>query len=84
VVVTDQGKGFDWRLYIEPEQGAVDKVRERRQAGKLGGLGIMLMTKCVDKVEYNDSGNRITLTKFKEDRSKSNISGPQMPAFQRR
>ena len=84
VVVTDQGKGFDWRLYIEPEQGAVDRVRERRSAGKLGGLGIMLMTKCVDKVEYNDAGNRITLTKFKEDRSKSNISGPQVPAFQRR
>ncbi len=84
VVVTDQGKGFDWRLYVEPEQGAIDRVRERRQQGKLGGLGIMLMTKCVDKIEYNDSGNRITLTKFKEDRTKQNISAPQVPAFQRR
>jgi anti-sigma regulatory factor (Ser/Thr protein kinase)/nucleoid DNA-binding protein/CheY-like chemotaxis protein len=66
VVVSDQGKGFDWRLYVAPEDGAVDRVRERRKAGKLGGLGIMLMTKCVDKVEYNDEGNRVTLTKFKE------------------
>jgi len=30
----------------------------------LGGLGIMLMLKCVDKLEYNDKGNVITLTKF--------------------
>jgi anti-sigma regulatory factor (Ser/Thr protein kinase)/nucleoid DNA-binding protein/CheY-like chemotaxis protein len=84
VVVSDQGKGFDWRLYVAPEDGAVDRVRERRKAGKLGGLGIMLMTKCVDKVEYNDEGNRITLTKFKEERSKQNVAQPQAPAFQRR
>lgn len=84
VVVSDQGKGFDWRLYVAPEDGAVDRVRERRKAGKLGGLGIMLMTKCVDKVEYNDEGNRITLTKFKEERSKTDVAQPGAPAFQRR
>ncbi|MCA8911325.1 MAG: ATP-binding protein [Planctomycetes bacterium] len=83
VVVSDQGKGFDWRLYVAPEDGAVDRVRERRKAGKLGGLGIMLMTKCVDKVEYNDEGNRITLTKFKEERTKAGVAQPQ-GAFQRR
>ena len=83
VVVSDQGKGFDWRLYVAPEDGAVDRVRERRKAGKLGGLGIMLMTKCVDKVEYNDEGNRITLTKFKEERTKAGVAQPQA-AFQRR
>lgn len=84
VVVSDQGKGFDWRLYVAPEDGAVDRVRERRKAGKLGGLGIMLMTKCVDKVEYNDEGNRVTLTKFKEERTKAGVAQPQAPAFQRR
>ena len=83
VVVRDQGKGFDWRLYVAPEQGAVDRVRDRRAQGKLGGLGIMLMTKCVDKIEYNDEGNRITLTKFKEEKGKQ--AGAQAaPAFQRR
>lgn len=84
VVVSDQGKGFDWRLYVAPEDGAVDRVRERRKAGKLGGLGIMLMTKCVDKVEYNDEGNRVTLTKFKEEKAKAPADKPQAPAFQRR
>jgi anti-sigma regulatory factor (Ser/Thr protein kinase)/CheY-like chemotaxis protein len=84
VVVSDQGKGFDWRLYVAPEDGAVDRVRERRKAGKLGGLGIMLMTKCVDKVEYNDEGNRVTLTKFKEERTKAGAAQPAAPAFQRR
>ena len=74
-------RGYDSAGVALVRDGSVDL---RRSAGKLGGLGIMLMTKCVDKVEYNDAGNRITLTKFKEDRSKSNISGPQVPAFQRR
>ncbi|MEE9312690.1 MAG: ATP-binding protein [Planctomycetota bacterium] len=84
IVVSDQGKGFDWRMYVTPEDGAVDRVRERRKAGKLGGLGIMLMTKCVDKVEYNDEGNRITLTKFKEERADKDVAQPKAPAFQRR
>lgn len=83
VVVSDQGKGFDWRLYVAPAEGAVDRVRDRRSQGKLGGLGIMLMTKCVDKVEYNDEGNRVTLTKFKEERTKAGVAQPQS-AFQRR
>ena len=84
IVVSDQGKGFDWRVYVSPTEGAVDRVRDRRAAGKLGGLGIMLMTKCVDKVEYNDEGNRLTLTKFKEERTKQNVAQPAAPAFQRR
>jgi len=83
VVVRDQGKGFDWRLYIAPAEGAVDRVRDRRAQGKLGGLGIMLMTKCVDKVEYNDEGNRITLTKFKEAQGQK-AAAQAAPAFQRR
>lgn len=83
VVVRDQGKGFDWRLYVAPAEGAVDRVRDRRAQGKLGGLGIMLMTKCVDRVEYNDEGNRLTLTKFKEGLTQKSAQ-QAAPAFQRR
>ena len=30
----------------------------------LGGLGIMLMMKCVDTIDYNEAGNALTLSKL--------------------
>lgn len=64
--VTDQGSGFDHTKYVQQgkEADALTKVRQATMIGKLGGLGIMLMLKCVDKLEYNDKGNVITLTKY--------------------
>ncbi|MCU0723830.1 MAG: ATP-binding protein [Planctomycetes bacterium] len=64
--VTDQGKGFDHKLYTNRGAGgdAIAAARERHQQGRLGGLGIMLMMKCTDKLEYNDAGNSVTLTKL--------------------
>lgn len=67
VIIKDMGNGFDWRLYVDDggnKGNAVDKARRRHQEGKLGGLGIMLMLKCADKLEYNESGNVITLYKY--------------------
>ena len=64
--VTDQGDGFDYRaeLHKKKEGTAVEEARERYKSGGYGGLGIMLMLKCVNKVEYNSIGNEVTLTKF--------------------
>ena len=64
--VTDQGEGFDYRAELrrKKEGNAVDEARKRYQQGGYGGLGIMLMLKCVHKVEYNRKGNQVTLTKF--------------------
>ena len=64
-IVTDQGKGFDWRPYLDRGKGgdALGAARERHVEGKLGGLGIMLMMKCADKLEYNEVGNQVKLTK---------------------
>ena len=64
--VKDEGKGFDWRLYVDDTRGksAVEKARRRHQQGKLGGLGIMLMTKCTERIEYNEQGYAITLYKY--------------------
>lgn len=64
--VTDQGSGFDHTKYVNQgkEGSALIQARKAHMAGKLGGLGIMLMLKCVDKLEYNDKGNVITLTKY--------------------
>ncbi|MGD0093180.1 MAG: ATP-binding protein, partial [Planctomycetota bacterium] len=66
ISVQDEGEGFDTQLYISREAtvNPVEKARDRNQAGEHGGLGIMLMMKCVDKLGYNGAGNKITLTKY--------------------
>jgi len=65
VSVEDEGDGFDHRAYFEQLTGAepVALARERHEQGGVGGLGIYLMARCVDRLSYNDEGNRITLTK---------------------
>ncbi|MDQ7781029.1 MAG: ATP-binding protein, partial [Planctomycetota bacterium] len=66
VMVKDQGQGFDHQKYVKRGMSgnSLHAARERHKEGKLGGLGIMLMLKCTDKLEYNDIGNSITLTKY--------------------
>jgi anti-sigma regulatory factor (Ser/Thr protein kinase)/nucleoid DNA-binding protein len=65
-VVKDQGQGFDHAKYVKAgaQRDAASAARERHAQGGVGGLGIMLMLKCCDKVEYNQKGNQITLTKY--------------------
>lgn len=64
--VTDQGEGFDYRAELQrkKEGTAVQEARARYKQGGYGGLGIMLMLKCVNSVEYNRKGNQVTLTKY--------------------
>lgn len=66
MVVTDEGPGFDHERYTLRGQtkDAVAAARERHEQGRQGGLGIMLMQRCTDRLEYNDIGNQITLTKY--------------------
>jgi anti-sigma regulatory factor (Ser/Thr protein kinase)/nucleoid DNA-binding protein len=66
LTVQDEGDGFDTEIYLSRgvSGNPVDAARERYQAGGHGGLGIMLMLKCVDKIEYNYAGNKITLTRY--------------------
>jgi len=63
--VADQGPGFDFRKALESGRrgDAIRAARERYESGGMGGLGIMLIVKCVDLVEFNDKGNEITITK---------------------
>jgi anti-sigma regulatory factor (Ser/Thr protein kinase) len=63
--VSDAGPGFDFqeRLAIAKTGDAIGVARTRFEEGGVGGLGIMLMIKCVDLVEFNESGNTVTLTK---------------------
>ena len=66
LAITDEGDGFDTEIYLSRgvSGNPVDAARERNLQGGAGGLGIMLMLKCVDKLEYNYAGNKITLTKY--------------------
>jgi anti-sigma regulatory factor (Ser/Thr protein kinase)/nucleoid DNA-binding protein len=66
VVVQDEGDGFDHDSYTVRAQtkDAVAAARERHEQGRVGGLGIKLMMRCTDRLEYNDVGNMITLTKL--------------------
>lgn len=65
--VEDEGGGFDTELYLTRgiQGNAVAVARERNQAGRVGGLGIMLMLKCLDDLEYNYVGNLVKLTKYR-------------------
>jgi serine/threonine-protein kinase RsbW len=65
LVVTDEGEGFNHTMYLKrsKSEDAVSAARERYEQGRLGGLGIMLMIRCTDRLEYNEQGNMITLTK---------------------
>lgn len=65
ITVKDEGDGFDTSGYLgEGVSGdAVSVARKRQAEGKVGGLGVMLMLRCVDKVEYNRKGNLVKLTK---------------------
>ncbi len=65
-VVKDQGGGFNHEQYVKSgsTRDAISAARERHAQGRMGGLGIMLMLRCCDRLEYNQAGNQLTLTKF--------------------
>ncbi len=65
ITVEDQGDGFDTTGFLGDgvSGDAVAVARKRKLEGKVGGLGLMLMLRCVDKVEYNHKGNVLKLTK---------------------
>jgi nucleoid DNA-binding protein/anti-sigma regulatory factor (Ser/Thr protein kinase) len=67
MVIQDDGPGFGHKEFVgtvTDGSDAAEAARRRREAGGVGGLGIMLMLKCTDRLEYNDIGNMLTLTKY--------------------
>jgi DNA-binding response OmpR family regulator len=66
-VITDQGTGFDPGEcpHAACEEDPVSHLDLREKLGlRQGGFGIMIAKGMVDKVEYNDTGNQVTLTKY--------------------
>ena len=66
VLVEDMGKGFDFEYYLSriDTREAFEKARNRIvTGGQRGGLGILLMHKCCDRLEYSGGGNVVRLEK---------------------
>lgn len=62
--ITDSGLGFNMLEYKEPELSHVIKAKRK------GGLGIMLVKKIMDKIEFETSGKENTCRLFKKLNSK--------------
>jgi serine/threonine-protein kinase RsbW len=66
VLVEDQGEGFDYEYYLArlDDKEAFEKAKRRiMEENARGGLGILLMSKCSDRLEYSGSGNLLRLEK---------------------
>jgi len=65
VTVEDEGPGFDTAAYVGSASGGAPAAmaRERIAKGQPGGLGILLMIRCTDGLEYSKAGSRVRLTK---------------------
>jgi serine/threonine-protein kinase RsbW len=63
--IEDEGQGFDHCAFRNGirKSAPISIARHRHRSGSSGGLGVYLMERCTDRLEYNDRGNRVTLTK---------------------
>lgn len=68
IVVEDEGDGFDHHHFLRQavEKEAVDAARRRHEEGGQGGLGILMIQRCTDHIEFNHAGNVLTFTKLIE------------------
>ena len=58
IVIEDEGTGFDVAAVPDPTTD--------ENLDKPGGRGIMLMRSFMNRIEYNDAGNRLVLEKVRE------------------
>ena len=59
------GDGFDHEFFLGKieEKDAFDRAKERMREGGRGGLGILLMHRCSDRLEYLGKGNVVRIEK---------------------
>ena len=64
IIVEDEGDGFDFEYYVArlEDQDTFERAKRRilEEDGR-AGLGILLMSRCVDRLEYSGSGNVLRL-----------------------
>lgn len=63
--ILDEGGGFDYAYTLDQAEGAdaVNAARSRYKSGGYGGLGFIMMLKCLSGIEFNAKGNWVTLIK---------------------
>jgi len=66
--IRDEGQGFDPDSITHVAKAGADPIAHfdlREQLGlREGGFGILLSRNYMDEVEYNETGNEVTLTKY--------------------
>jgi CheY-like chemotaxis protein/anti-sigma regulatory factor (Ser/Thr protein kinase) len=62
--IADEGAGFDPRTVPDPTIDPIALIEQRESRGKRpGGFGIHLARRVMDTVNYNDTGNIVTMEK---------------------
>ena len=78
VLLIDQGKYFDPRRVSDPD------LKRYVDIGKKGGLGIFIMRKLLDEIDYHhtEEGNELRLTKYRDSsfRKKKTIPAASLSA----
>ncbi len=66
IIIQDEGEGFDYKEIISAanKYTPIERARQNHKIGKQGGLGVSLMLRCCDKVEFVSPGNTVKLTKY--------------------
>ncbi|NOZ56381.1 MAG: SpoIIE family protein phosphatase [Calditrichaeota bacterium] len=74
--ILDQGRYFDPRRVSDPD------LHEYVATGKRGGLGIFIIRRLVDQIDYRKTpeGNELRLTKFRGEQQKRRLGLPAIPA----
>ena len=69
VILYDQGKSFD------PRQVRTPDLKKYVERGKIGGLGIMMIQRLVDVMDYKvtKNGNEFHLTKYCEELKRNKL-----------
>ncbi len=70
ILIIDQGKSYD------PRQANTPDLAKYVSIGKKGGLGILMMRKLMDDIQYSitERGNEFRLTKYREKVHESKLS----------
>lgn len=64
IIVKDEGKGFNFKNYLNGEYKGIEHQEKRINEGKrLGGFGISMARFYFDEVTYNETGNEVQLYK---------------------
>lgn len=66
IAVKDEGEGFDYDFYINLARGkdSVELAKRKAETGRFGGLGIKLMLRCCDRLEYDNNGSLVRLYRY--------------------